>query len=257
MTNLRVIQQSLHDFLRNQPSEIESYVVGKNTTEVKRRLEVYQDAYQLRLEENLKKQYPVISLWLGAEKFTALALAYEKMFPPTDYAIRHYATHLAEYFHAINDPFLFDLATFEWAMNIALDDSPNALLLTLADFQKITPDALLSITFQFNPSLQLLALHYDIPSFWQAAKKAKPRVMPDYLSDDNLCHVCLWRRENLPYFRSVTSLEATLVTQAMQGKNFSDLCEVAAASLDQQAVDFVAQTILRWLKDGWLCLPVR
>lgn len=253
MNHLRAIQQSLHNFLRDQPSDIESYVVGKNVAEVKRRLEIYQTAYQLRLEENLKKQYPVILLWLGAEKFTALAIAYESMFPPTDYAIRHYAAHLPKYFHAEGDSFLFDLATFEWAMNVALDDSPNALLLTLNDFQKITPDALLSLTFQFNPSLQLLALHYDIPSFWQAAKKAKPRAMPDYCSD-NLCHVCIWRRETLPYFRTVPALEAILITQAMQNKNFSDLCEWAADSLGEQAVDFVAQMVLRWLKDGWLCV---
>jgi hypothetical protein len=251
MPDLRTMQKALHDFLRGQSCDIESYVVGKNTAEVKRRLAVYQEAYQLRLEENLKKQYPVLALWLGAEAFTQLALAYEKMFPPTDCAMRHYAAHLAEYFRAVNDVFLFDLATFEWAMNVALDDSADAILLTLADFQKITPDVLLSLRFQFNPSLQLLSLQYNIPVFWQTAQKAKPRVIAEYCPDQR-CVVCVWRRETLPYFRCITPLEETLINAAMHNQKFSDLCDLAAASLGEQAIDVVAQTILRWLKDGWL-----
>jgi hypothetical protein len=35
-------------------------------------------------------------------------------------------------------------------------------------------------------------------------------------------------------------------------KNFSDLCEIAAHTLQDQAVNFVAQTVLRWLNDAWL-----
>jgi len=154
MTDLRTIQQSLHHFLQGKPSDIKSYVVGKTADEVKRRLEVYQEAYQIRLEENLRRQYPVIAAWLGMEKFHALASDYEQMFPPNDYAIRHYAKALPGYFQSQGEHFLYALATFEWAMNVALDESPDAILLTIQDFQKITPEALLSASFHFNPTLQ-------------------------------------------------------------------------------------------------------
>jgi hypothetical protein len=253
MTDLRTIQKSLHHFLQGKPSDVESYVVGKTTDEVKRRLGIYQEAYQLRLEQNVCKQYPVLAAWLGVEKFHTFAGAYDQMFPPRDYAIRHYSKDVPAYFQAKGDSFLYELAMFEWAMNVALDESPDAILLTIQDFQKITPDALLSVTFHFNPALQALRLHYDIARFWLAAKKAMPRTEPDYVADDAF-HVYIWRKENLPYFRTVPTLEAELIAAAKQKKNFADLCALAAISLDDKAVDFVAQTILRWLKDGWLAV---
>lgn len=252
MTDLRTIQQALHQFLQGKASDIYQYVVGKNPAEIKRRLAVYQEGYQLRLEENLRKQYPVLCLWLGGKKFTELALAYDQAFPPTDCAIRYYAQHMPAYFQARAEDFLFDLTVFEWAMNTALDSSSDALLLTPEDFQKITPEALLSITFQFHPSLQFLTLHYDIPTFWRAAQKSKPSTPPAY-SADPLFQVAVWRKNTQVYFRTLTALEAELLTAAQQKENFSDLCARAAISSDEnEAVNFVAQTVLRWLKDGWL-----
>lgn len=252
MIDLRTLQQALHQFLQGKASDIYQYVVGKNPAEIKRRLAIYQEGYQLRLEENLRKQYPILYLWLGGKKFTELALAYEQAFPPTDCAIRYYAQHMPAYFQSRSEDFLFDLTTFEWVMNTALDSSPDALLLTTEDFQKTAPDVLLAITFQFHPSLQLLTLHYDIPTFWQAAQKSKPLSLPAY-SADRLFQVAMWRKNTQVYFRTLTVLEAELLTAAQQKENFSDLCARAAISSDEsQAVNFIAQTVLRWLKDGWL-----
>src|SRR3990167_6273028 len=112
MTDLRELQQALYDFLQGKSSAIESYVIGKNSTEVKRRLSVYQEGYYLRLAENLAKQYPVIFLWLKQEKFTELANEYIQEFPPSDFYLRHYAKHFADFLKAKNQLCLSELAQF-------------------------------------------------------------------------------------------------------------------------------------------------
>src|SRR3989338_769745 len=174
MTTLAELQKSLHDFLQGKPSDIEQHVSGKNITEVKRRLKIYQDAYQMRLLENLRKQFPVLARYLGEEKFVAFATGYEAAFPPQGFAIRRYGEHVAEFLlktstgSAESAGYLSELAAFEWAMNEALDESADAPLFTQAHLQQFTPDALLAQRFRFHPSLRGLLFHYDIPNFWQA-----------------------------------------------------------------------------------------
>ena len=251
MNELRQLQEALQNFLRHDQKEIEQFVVGKNKSEIKKRLEVYQEAYQLRLAENLQKQFPVIYKFLGAEFFSDLAKGYEKTYPPKHYAIRNYGAHFSDYLKSLEKPELAEVACLEWAMAIALDDSPTNETLTLLDFQKLSPENLLEMTFHFHPSLKKLHCDYQTINFWHTLQKNKFKKLAEKLPQKET--VAVWSYQNQVYFRSVDDLENNLWIHAQEGKNFSDLSALAAESLpEEEAAHYTAQTILRWLKDGWL-----
>ncbi len=248
MATLKEIQTALHDYLQKKPSAIENLVVGKNAAETKRRLGIYREAYALRLRDNLLKQYPVLATFLGTG-FQALADRYIAEFPPDDVVIRHYGAHLPGYLKSEQDPFLAELAAFEWAMNTALDDSANAELLTLEALQKLTPEVLFERRFLFNPSLTLLTFHYDIPHYWMNARKKKFTPKPALLKEP--LYVGVWRKELIPYHGIFQPLEFQLLQEARAGTSFVGLCEVAAKSLsEEEAANRIAQAVFRWVKDG-------
>lgn len=253
MTKLFDIQKSFYDYLRGQPSDVEQYVIGKNDHEIKRRLNIYQEAYQLRLLENLRKQYPVLAKYLGEEKFNELAAQYNVDYPPKHYAIRRYGENLANFIQKIREQkrFLSQLAAFEWAMNEALDDSAEAVLYTQEDLQKLTQEALIEQRFHFHPSVHCLIFDADIPAFWQAIRKAQGKKMREPTAEE--CYYLVWRKDLIPYYQAVEKLEWELIQAAQKHANFADLCELAAQGLTEDAAALVtAQKIFGWIAQGWL-----
>src|SRR5271165_5096559 len=95
------------------------------------RIQVYADAYFLRLRDVLIEDFPTVAKILGAEKFEGLAQDYLRAFPSEHPSVRHLGRALAEYVGSRSDLpyYLADLAQLEWAMIDAFD-APDAQPLT-------------------------------------------------------------------------------------------------------------------------------
>jgi hypothetical protein len=253
MNTLQDIQEALQNYIQGKSSNIEKMIIGKNAKEVKRRLEIYQEAYSLRLAENLRKQFSMLAKALGYEKFQALCKDYQTAYPPTDRIIRRYGASLVTYLQAASyEKCFIELAAFEWAKAIALDDSAEASLLTLEDLQKLSPEAFTEMRFDFHPSLQFFAFDYDIPNYWLALEKnPHKKLLPDKAKAPYF--YANWRKDYIPYHLALTALTFQLAQAAKQGASFADLCEITAKDLTEEAASqTVAQTILQWIQHGWL-----
>lgn len=253
MSTLREIQEALQHYIQNKPSTIESMVTGKNIKEVKRRLDIYREGYALRLMENLKKQYPALVKAMGLEKFQQLSQDYQTAYPPTDRIIRRYGASLVTYLRSISaEKHLVELAEFEWARTIALDDSAEASTLTLADLQALSPEDFTQMHFHFQASLHVFAFEHNIPHYWMALEKnASKKIIAEKTHAPY--YYAVWRKDYIPYHLLITALNFQLLTAAKAGAHFADLCELAIGKLsEEEASQNVAQTVLQWVQHGWL-----
>lgn len=255
MANLAETQQQLLAYLQSKASTIEQLVVGKNTQEVERRLTIYKEAYQLRLQENLSKQFPVLRAHLQQDAFSQLCLGYLAAYPPQHFALRDYGKHLPQFLReTLTDPnqaYLSQLAQLEWHLAEIVDASPAEPALTPADMATIQPEALASTGFQLQAHWRLQSFDYDLPPWRDHAQKhPKKLAAPARLAEAKT--YALWRKGYQPYYRALTPIESQLAQALPQGVSFADLCQIASEHTPaEQAAAVVAQNLLTWIQDGW------
>jgi hypothetical protein len=86
---------------------------------------IYKNAYQLRLIETLKADYPVLESLLGTERFSELSMEYLTEYPSTSFTLRHFGQHLGKFLkhNAVykKQPYLAEMADFEWQLTDVFD----------------------------------------------------------------------------------------------------------------------------------------
>ncbi len=255
MANLAETQQQLFNFLQCKDSIIESLVTGNTEKEVKRRLHIYREAYQLRLTNHLAKQFPILKRLLQADAFETLSLAYLAFYPPTHFAIRGFGNQLADFLNT--DPLYAkqasysELAKLEWQLNEIIDETASQPLLNVAQLSALTPTDLANTCFQLQDYVRIVAFHYDTP-LWRDALKKSLKAMPT-LSTHPISYA-LWRKDFQAFYRPLTTRETHLLTALKHGASFAELCALAMefnASDDTAAAQHVVQCLLTWINDGY------
>ncbi len=253
MQNLQQLQMDFQNFLEGKNTiNIERWIVAKTPKELDKRLGIYREAYQLRLLENLRKQFPVLLNALGKAAFEVLGKQYIQAYPPDHFAIRLFGQYFPMFLKDCGEypEYLSELATLEWAMDEALDNSAEQSIFTLEDLQEIGEEKLLTTQFYFQDSLKVLSLAYDIPALWQAVRTYHKlpkniEAVPTY--------VAVWRYQWQPYFFGISEMNWNLIKSAQSGKNFTELCTLAHQNNDEaEAAAKTAEIVMGWINNHWL-----
>lgn len=256
MTTLAETQQQLFYYLQGKPSSIDALVTGKSPAETQRRLDIYREAYQLRLHDNLCKQFPVLRAHLRGSAFDQMAQAYLQAYPPAHFAIRCYGEHLAAFLSQATKyasrAYLAELAELEWCLMGILDQSPAQPVLTAADVAQLSPELLGATCFVLQSHWRLRLFHYETAPWRDALQKNAKASPPPRLPVPQ--HVAVWRQAYQTYYRSLSPLEVMFAEAVQQGVSFADLCDLAidkAEIAETEAAQIVANTLLSWMHDGW------
>lgn len=251
MTTLADTQQQLFHYLQGKASNIDALVTGKSSLDTQRRLNIYREAYQLRLHDNLCKQFPVLRAYLRGPAFEQLAQAYLQAHPPTHFAIRCYGEHLAAFLRDYDArAYVAELAELEWSLMAMLDQTPTYPVLTTQDLAQLAPERLSDSRFTLQSHWCLRLFHYGTPPWRDALQKNAKASPPQPLAAP--IYYALWRQGYQSYYRALSALEAQLAQALQQGQSFAELCELAAADVEpSQAAQWVVQTLLTWIQDGW------
>src|SRR5712691_6191123 len=138
------------------------------------RLDVYRNAYYLRLEEALARDFPALRAVTGDEAFGRLAAGYLTAYPSTQPSLRFLGQHLQDWLRrACEEPALADLAALEWAVLHAFD-APDAPTLTVVDLEGPSPDRWAELCLALHPSVSLLALETNAQETWLAVRGGQP-----------------------------------------------------------------------------------
>lgn len=211
------------------------------------RLGIYFEAYRLRLTEALASTLPRLQQLLGEEQFAAVARDYIDLSPSTYPSIRWFGDRLPLLLRRTfpDQPWLEELAAWEWAIAAAFDgaDAEPVGIDTLAT---IAPEQWPTLTFQFHPTVQVLAVRTNAPVVFKALSADAPP--PECVTLDEPQSWLIWREGLKTQYRSLTPDESAALDVMRGGGSFEMLCDTLCAWHDADAVPAQAAGLLkRWV----------
>ena len=249
---LRELQSGLQRHLLGEESAIAAAIVDAPPLPVPDRLDIYRNAYRVRLIEALDDTYPKLHAVLGDEMFAALGEEFVAAHPSVHRSIRWYGGELCEFLSRCEpyaeQPILAELALLEWTL-AEVFDAADAQPKPRAAFAAVDPAAWGGLVFDFHPSLRRLHLQWNTAAVWQAL--SRDEAPPDPVRADQPVTWLLWRQNLQNYFRSMTADEAAALGAALQGANFGAICEALADWLPEDEIPLRAAGLLGlWADSG-------
>lgn len=220
MPNLQKLQNAFQNYICDEDPHVREHIIGDKKTPADERLNIYRDAYYLRLIESLTIDYPVLYTKLGDKKFSALAHEYIQSEPSCFKSIRWYGAHFCKMF-ATSDSY-HELAIFEWLLTEVFD-AENAKPVTIESMAAIPFDAWPTLTFQLTPSLRRMDFSWNIVPVWKAfyEKTRSPKLKQVFPHTPWI----LWRKQLETQFCSLPKEENYFLDALQRGKNFGNICE--------------------------------
>ena len=257
---LKLLQQQMIDYLTCDDQTIAKEIVSQGAIDNHTRLNIYKNAYRVRLTEVLDTDHAILGLYLGDELFEQMVNAYIALYPSHYTSLRNSGAKLTQFLARpapfCDYPLLSELAYFERLLLTAFD-AADVSRFSLADLQQVPDNSWPSLSFRLHPSVQLANLNWNSVESWQALKAEQaPEPATEYKS----CWL-LWRNnEKLTEFRSLSDEESALFEMILAGRDFSDLCDFlleshgsTAGEGDTAEVTAIALTYLtRWIEQGLL-----
>ena len=252
--HLNELQDGFQDYLLtpNPSHPFRSQVVGNDQASVEFRLQIYADAYRLRLQEALETDFEALHALLGDEQFHELCLRYIDAHPSSHYSLRYFGRSMSDFLRAVfpyaAQGVLADLADFEWSLIDAFD-APDDPVVTVEDMGNYSPELWPHLRFEFHASVQRLELSWNAPQIGAALKDQQTPPAPEKLESPQRWLV--WRQDYRSYYRPLSDSEASALSCARAGKTFAELCETLSRQTAEEETAAVAASFLhRWISDG-------
>jgi hypothetical protein len=262
MSALATLQRKLQRLIVDGDDVIASAIESSAAIPATTRLRIYSDAYRLRLIEALQANYPALERLVGADRFARLTQLYLSMNPSRHFSIRWFghelASFLREFDECRDEPWLAELAEWEWKVATAFDAS-DAESLTASSLADLAPEAWPTLTFALHPSVQRIRLLTNAATIAKAAGADLSLPVPERFEPGQLdasrhgTPWLIWRQDLVVRFRSLDAMEAAALDAVESGSTFGELCEAIAEYLDADAVPQQAATYLRtWIDERLL-----
>lgn len=241
----RIFQPEKYD-----ESLFENLAPGSTTKQIQ--LEIYSNAYVIRLVDALRSNYPMLHQLLGDIDFSAMGKNYLDQHPPTHASVRWFGNSLALFLErqAPYDglPILSELARFEWALRHTID-AADAEILTVESLQAIAPELWGELLFVLHPSASIMALQWNAPQIWQALSDEQAPPEPEKRA---MTWIVYRQPDLVGVWRSVSDLELTALDCMANGGSFADICEVVdrMAAADGESALKSAELLRAWIEQG-------
>lgn len=249
MISLKQLQQSFQAYVLQDDQTILSNVIDSTQISAQSRMDIYRDAYYLRLIEILAMDYPMLKDWLKEPTFKKIAREYIEVFPSHNFSVRVFGQHLSKFLAQSNsESMLAELAAFEWKLAEVLDaaDGPT---MAIEDMAKIPPDAWGSMQLFLHPSLQVTSFFSNAAEIWKALNenKKKPKII---YSTEPMFHM-FWRKDQDAYFMPLNPAQIHMLNAIREKKSFGEICEELCEILpEEEVIQFAAGTMRNWIHDG-------
>ena len=251
---LRRLQSDLQAYLLGRPNAAAQHVMGTDRLDAPARLQVYADAYRIRLHDALADDFAALRAWLGPERFAELADAYLAAHPSGHYSLRWFGRHLARFLAETPPyaatPLLAELAAFEWALVTAFD-APDAPTLARTALAALPSAAWPALRLHVHPSVVRLDLKWNVVAIRKGAEAAVA-PLPDAI-EAAVAPWLIWRRNYTVCYRSLAIDEAQALDALRRGIAFADICAGLSGHFEAtQAAVRAAALLQRWITEGLL-----
>jgi hypothetical protein len=249
---LAATEDALQAWVLHGAPAIEAAVIGDARADARTRLQVYADAYRLRLLEVLRNDYPVLLARLGLEAFEQRGRSYIAAHPSDTPSVRWFGRHLSEHLRATEPERaeLSELAAFEWAQGEVFD-APDERLAMMEEVGAIPAAAWPGMRLLLHPAVRRLRLRSNAPAL--ASAHGGGRELPATAIEDSAQDWLLWRQDLNIHWRPLSPDEAGAFDVVQGGGGFGQICERLCQWLAPEDVAMHAASLLkRWLSEGLL-----
>jgi hypothetical protein len=252
-TPLPSLQQQFQDYLLGAGEAIAATINDSPKETAAALLEVYRDAYVLRLVEILGKDYPKTVQMLGEEPFDAVGRAYLRAYPSSTFTVRWFGRHLPTFLAGTapwsDYPMLAEMAALEWALGEAFD-APDVPVIGPEAMAAVPHAGWPGLTFRLHPSLRRHEFRFAVPELWQQLEHGEAPAEPVPAYDAPVTFL-IWREGLETVYRGIDPDEVWAVEQVLQGTPFGPLCDGLTEFHDAAtAAGRAAQMLKQWLSDG-------
>lgn len=214
------------------------------------RLDVYRNAYYMRLEEALAHDFPALLAALGDHDFGRLMADYLRAYPSTSPTLRDLGYALPQWLHTQCKAEHADLAELEWAVLNAFD-AADAHLLDPAALAQLAPKDWVTLSVRLHPSLSLLARNSNAADFWQARLSESSQAV---LEPSAMSWLVVVRSAQGPVLISITEIQHAVLARLQRGETVATVCaEMIGYALPQEIPQIVAETLAQAVASGWVC----
>jgi len=208
---------------------------------------IYKGSITATLNRALREIYPVCNRLTGDDFFNAMGKKYMQNTASRSADLANYGEafpdFIADFKHAMDLPYLADVARLEWAWHRAFHAVDESELDTgsLADVQE---NAKGQIIFQLKQSASLIHSEYPVHYIWKVNQK-------DYFGDQTVnldkggVDLLVWRKGYDMHIDPLDSDEWHLLNDIQQGRAFSELCD--------EKINYEIDTLLpHCVQQGWI-----
>lgn len=217
---------------------------------------VYADAYHLRITDIARESYPALANVLGRTAFDAMLLAYLEAHPSRDPSIKYATDRLPKFLTAYELPgfgvpkrVLADIAALEQAMEYVFDAPDCPAPLGVGILEEIAPDAWDSIGFEFILALNVVHAEYDVATVVDAVADG---LAPERPSASPVAYA-VFRADEEVERRTLTAEEGRALELLASGLSFRETVEQLAAGHeegDPELVERLVAGLVRWISWG-------
>ncbi len=249
------LQRAFQDYLLISSDAFQASVRDTAKADRVTLLDVYRDAYALRLIEALTTDYPGLMAMAGPDDFDHMARAYIAAHPSRHRSVRWFGRGVADFLAATppysGTPAAAEMARFEWALGTAFD-SPDVAPIAADALMALPPEAWETLAFTALPSLSRCTFAFEVAQAWQRRDEVEPGNLEVARAAEPVTWA-IWRPERVSSFRSLEADEAAMLAALVVGHPFPELCEtVAPFTGDDQAPARAAGLLRTWVEGGMI-----
>lgn len=219
-------------------------------------INVYADAYHLRISDVARDVFPSLVNVLGIETFNRLIVAYLGEHPSRDVSIKYAISGFPAYLKTCELPVssgvanqvLADVAALEWATEDLFDYPDSPAPLSVAVLEEIAPDDWERVAFDFIKAVAIVHTQYDVGPVLDAVADELPPERPVLQTSAYV----VFRAEHDVERRAITTEEGYLLELLIGGLPFQAACLRLDTSggEDQELVERACAALVRWLSWG-------
>jgi hypothetical protein len=238
---------------------IESLIGRSQSQTSLERLQIYSNAYQARLIEVLKGEYPALVHALGDEAFIGLATEYLQAYPPASYTLsnlgRSFPDFLAQTRPEHDDEdgspdwadFLIDLARLERCYSEVFDGPgiEGQSFLQADQLRSLAPDEWLMTRLIPAPCLRLNAFRFAVHEYASAIRQN--READDDFATPRPTFLAITRRDYIVRRASLPEPEYRVLSSLISGRTVGTALNVALAN-HPDSCESLAQQVNLWFR---------
>ncbi|CEK11447.1 HvfC/BufC N-terminal domain-containing protein [Legionella hackeliae] len=245
MNTLFSLQEMFQNYLLSDSKIIEQHIVNSEKISAAKRLDIYRDAYRIRLIECLASNYPTLKTYIGFKVFQTIGNAYLEKNPSSYRSIRWFGDNFSSFLKELAEDCLAELAQFEWCLSVAFD-AADAKIVTMEEMTRVSPSSWANMRFLPHPSLQQECFYWNIVPIWQAI--ANQQTPPEPNKKLQPVSWVIWRSNYMSRFYSLAADESWALNAMIQGANFGEICAGLCEWHDEEQVGMQAASLLK----GWI-----